>query len=421
MLNARRVVPAVVLILCAAKAGAQLNSDTVPTARTVPLREGVESQMAQSRWQLGPFRVEPALKLTNIGYNDNVTGVSEGEAKVGDYTATLGLGVRSIAPLGTKTYLRLDAVPEYTWYKDLAERRNFGFDAKASFLALFNRASLEVSTHGSDFVGTVNSENSALVNQSTKNLLVRGEVDVLRRLAVFAAYEAENTDYSPQEGDLNYELLNRNEDAQRVGLRYEFRPRLHLQLMYETTASDFPDDPTFDRNEGDAILVGFTYDRDRFFVNAVGGNRTIDYVGSGAQKFDEFTGSLFATWQFARRSTLQLSIRQRPQYSTYVENPYYLESRQGARLVVPMGQRFLVYGGAETGKNEYQAPVIIDGAPVERTDDVSNWEAGIGFRVLRSAVLTFSTRVDDYTSNVPGFDRKIVTTGINLNLGATLY
>jgi hypothetical protein len=191
--------------------------------------------------------------------------------------------------------------------------------------------------------------------------------------------------------------------------------------MVETTESDFPDDPDFAKNEGDAILAGFTYDRDELFVNAVGGNRTLEYPGTAAPKFDEFTGSLFASWNFARRTSLQLSVSRTPQYSTFVDNPYFLESRQGARLVVPMGQRFVVYGGAETGKNEYQAPVIAGDALVERTDDVSNWTAGIGFRVLRSAVLTFSTTVEEYDSNLDGFDRKVVTTAFDLNLGEAFF
>jgi len=424
MLNARRVVPAVVLILSAATAGAQLTSDTVPTQRTLPLREVIDRQLEASRWQFGPFRVEPSLKLDNLGYNDNVFGAPEGQEKVDDYTATVGLGVRSIAPLGGKTFLKIDAIPEYTWYKDLDYRRQFGYELGAGLLALFNRMSVEASGRTLDTVAPANSEDQTAIPQTTDSLVFNVDVEVMRRVFLFGALEAENTSYEPAPEDnlgTNYSLLNREETAQRVGLRYEFRPRFHVQLMYETTDSDFPDDPVFTKNSGEAILAGFTYDRDRFFVNAVGGNRTIEYPGSGAPKFDEFTGSLFASWQFARRSQLQLSVLQRPQYSTYIENPYFLESREGARLVVPMGQRFVLYGAAEMGKNEYQAPVIVDGAPVERMDDVSNWEAGIGFRVLRSAVLTFSTKVEEYDSNISQFDRKVVTTGINLNLGENLY
>lgn len=86
-----------------------------------------------------------------------------------------------------------------------------------------------------------------------------------------------------------------------------------------------------------------------------------------------------------------------------------------------MGQRFLVFGGAETGKNEYQAPVIAGDEEVVRNDDVSTWEAGIGFRLFRSAVLTISTKVDDYDSNLAGLDRKVVTTGMKLSLGGSFF
>lgn len=421
MRSAIRGVAALLLMFCAFPALGQLNSDTVPTGRTVPVRESVEAQLEESRWRFGPVRVEPELKLDNLGYNDNVFGAQEGEEKVDDYTATIGLGIRSIAPLGSKTYLRLDAIPEYTWYKDLDERRNLGYEADAALLALFNRASFEVGVSADDRVTQVTSEDATRVPQTTDNLLVKVEFDLLRRLALFAAFEARNTDYEPESEDIDYTLLNREETAQRVGLRYKFRPRLSLFAMYEVTEADFPDDDSFTKNEGDATLVGFQYDRDDLYVNGVIGQRTIEYPGSGAPKFDETTGSIQLGWQLVRRTELQLRVSQRPQYSTFIDNPYFLESRQGARLLVPMGQRFLVFGGAETGKNEYQAPVIAGDEEVVRNDDVSTWEAGIGFRLFRSAVLTISTKVDDYDSNLAGLDRKVVTTGMKLSLGGSFF
>ncbi len=409
------------LILCAGSAAAQLNSDTVPSGRIVPLRESVEAQLEESRWRFGPFRVEPELKLTNLGYNDNVFGVAEGEAKVDDYTATVGLGLRSIAPIGSKTYFRIDAVPEYTWYQDLDERRQFGWEAGATLLGLFNRMSIEVGATTSDTVAVVNSEDPTPIPQTSDRARVKVEVEILRRLSLFAGFQRLTNEYEPEEGDVNYALLNRDETAQRVGLRYEFRPRFSLLAMVEQTEADFPDDETFTKNEGEAILAGFEYDRDEFFVNAVIGQRTIEYPGSGAPKFDELTGSIFVGWQIVRRTQLQLRASRRPQYSVFVDNPYFLESRQGARLVVPMGQRFLAFGGASTGKNEYQAPVIAGDILVERVDDLSSWEAGIGVRLFRSAVLTISTKADDYHSNLPGFDRKVVTTGMNLSFGGNSF
>ncbi|MGK2856207.1 MAG: outer membrane beta-barrel protein [Thermoanaerobaculia bacterium] len=420
--TAIRGVAAALITFSAFPAVAQLNSDTVPTGPVVPLREAVDSQIENSRWRIGPLRVDPTFSLGNLGYNDNVYGASEGEEKVDDYTASASLGLKAIAPLGRKTFLLLDAAPSYTWYKDLDERRRFGFGGGGSVLFLFNRISFEVETSIiDDLVTQVSSEDSTLVPQSTDRLNVDVEVDVLPRVALFAGYSAQSTDYDPEAEDLSYDLLNRDETAARVGVRYKFRPRFNVYAMVEATDADFPDDPDFPNAEGEAILAGVEYERDSLFVNIVGGRRTIDYSKPSDVEFDEFTGSIAAGWRLVRRTQIQVRASRSPKYSIFIDNPYFLETRQGARLVVPMGSRYLTFVGGETGKNEYQTPVNAGGVLVERVDDETTWEAGIGIRVFRSSILTFSLTNEDYQSNVPGFDREVVTTGFSLSLGGLLF
>ncbi|MCM2316763.1 MAG: hypothetical protein NDJ92_16575 [Thermoanaerobaculia bacterium] len=412
-----RGVAAALVTFCALPALGQLNSDTVPTARTVPLREAVEAQLETSRWHFGPLRVHPELKLDNLGYNDNVFGVSDDAEKVDDYSATIGLGIRSIAPLGSNTYLRVDAIPEYTWYKELDERRDFGYEVGGAVLALFNRMSIEGGARSTDTVTYVSSEDATPIPERIDKVYGKIEIEAVRRLHLFAGYETQTVEYEPQESDINFGLLNRDETAARAGIRYEFRPRFSILAMFEETDAEFPDDPVFSENQGDALLAGFTYERETLYVNAVAGNRTIEYEGlGGAATFDDVTGSLFASWNFARRSELEVTVSQTPRYSYAVGNPYFLESREGVRLVVPMGRRFVAFGGVRAGKNEYPLPVLIDGELLERTDDVTGWEAGIGIRVLESAVFRFSTRLEDFDSNIAGFDRKYVSTGFNLSI-----
>lgn len=417
MRSAIRGVAVLLLMFCALPALGQLNSDTVPTARTVPLREAVEAQLEASRWRFGPLRVHPELKLDNLGYNDNVFGASEGSEKVDDYTATVGLGIRSIAPIGSKTYLRLDAIPEYTWYKDLDERRDFGYEVGGAILSLFNRMSFEGGARSTDTVTYVSSEDATPIPERIDKVYAKVELEAVRRVHLFAGYETQTVEYEPQESDINFALLNRDENAARVGLRYEFRPRFSVLAMYEETDAQFPDDQVFTENQGDALLAGFTYERETLYVNAVAGNRTIEYQGLGeAASFDDVTGSLFASWNFAKRSELELHVSQTPRYSYAVGNPFFLESREGVRLVVPMGRRFVAFGGVRAGKNEYPLPVLVDGVSLERTDDVTGWEAGIGIRVLDSAVFKLSTRLEDFDSNIAGFDRKYVSTGFTLSI-----
>ncbi len=403
------------VITVALSANAQLSSDQVPQVRVVRLEEGIESQMAESRWRWGPLRVHPQLKLSNFGYNANIFG--SGSEETSDFSATVGLGVRTIMPLGPKTFLRLDAIPEYSWYNKLAERRQFGWDAGGAFLALFNRLQIEIAGSTNNTVQAVNSEELTPTGQQIDRLYANVEVDVLKRLGLFAGAETMSTDYDPFEpdDDLNLNLLDRDEDLARIGLRYKFRPDVNVYAMYERTSAEFPNDRVFSANDGEATLAGFLYDRDRFYLNIVGGQRTIEYDGVSTPKFDDFTGSGFATLRVYGRSELGLTFRATPVYSTFVENPYFYETRTGLKLSVPMGNRLVVLGGYETGRNEYQQPVDIgDGELAIRTDDVTTWEAGLGIQLKSGIGVEVRYHLDDYGSSIDSFSREVARVQVSV-------
>jgi len=406
---------ALTITLCSIPAHAQLWSDQVPRQRVVPLKDSVEQQMSESRWRFGPFRVEPAIKLANLGYNDNIYGTETD--KVDDYTATIGVGVRSIMPLGTKTFLRLDGVPEYTWYQELSERRHFGWEAGGAFLGLFNRMQIELGARTINTVTEVSSEELRPIPQQTDRFYGNIELQILERLSIFAGGETRTIEYDPEPEDevTGVNLLDRDESAERVGIRYAFRPNVSVFGMYEQTTADFPGDETYPSNDGDAFLVGASYDRERFYLNLVGGQRSIRYEGEGNPEFDEMTGSVFLSMRVFRRSELQLTYHRKPVYSTFVSNPFFLEDRWRIGLDLPLGHRLILLASLESGTNDYQAPVgLPDGSEVIRQDDVDSWSAGLGFRLSRVAVLQVEYRTDEYTSSIPSFDRKIARLQANI-------
>jgi hypothetical protein len=385
---------------------AQISSDQVPQAREVPLRESVEAQMSESRWKWGPLRVDPEVRLANVGYNANVFGTGSDEES--DFTATIGLGVRTIMPLGPKLFLRADAIPEYTWFHELEDRRKGGWEAGGAFLALFNRLQVELAASTRATVDVVNSEELRPTGQEVERIYGNVEIAVLKRLALFVGAEARSTSYDPVEDDedLDINLLDRDETLERVGLRYKFRPWASIYVMAERTDAEFPNDPMFSENEGEALLGGFSIDRDRYYVNVVAGSRTIEYPDSGV-KFDEPTGSGFASFRVYGRSELSLKFHARPVYTTFVDNPYFYETRSGIGLTVPFGNRLALLGGYETGTNEYQQPIeIAGGGTLFRSDDVETWNAGLGFP-LRKASLAVRYTVDSYESNIDSFSRDV--------------
>jgi hypothetical protein len=400
-------------LLAVSGVAAQISSDQVPQGRQAPLQEQVESQMSQSRWKWGPFRVQQELPLANVGYNANVFGTGSDERS--DFSATVGGGVRAIMPLGPKTFLRLDAIPEYTWYRRLDERRTAGWEVGGALLALFNRMQIELAASSRATVRAVSSEELTPTDQRVDRVWGNLEVDVFRRVALFVGGEARETSYDPVEsdGDLNLELLERDERLARVGIRYKFRPWANVHAMFEKTEAEFPNDPLFSENEGDAILGGASVDRERFYFNVVAGRRTIEYPESGVT-FDEPTGSGFIAFRVFRRTELALTYRARPQYTTFAGNPYFYETRRGINLTVPMGNRLVVLSGYETGTNEFQQPVaLVGGGSVRRSDDVTSWNAGLGFP-FRRASLDVRYHVDRYESNIGSFSRDVKRIQVSL-------
>lgn len=407
------LVAAAGVLALAFDSSAQISSDQVSQAREVPLRESVEAQMSESRWKWGPLRVDPEARLANVGYNANVFGTGTDEES--DFTATIGLGVRTIMPLGPKLFLRADAIPEYTWFYELEDRRQAGWEAGGAFLALFNRMQVELAASTRSTVDVVSSEELRPTGQEIERIYGNVEIDVFKRLALFVGAEARSTSYDPVEDDeyLEIDLLDRDETLERAGIRYRFRPWANVYLMVEQTEAEFPNDPVFSENEGEALLGGFSIDRERYYVNVVAGTRTIEYPGANV-KFDEPTGSGFAAFRVYGRTELRLTFHARPVYTTFVENPYFYETRTGIDLVVPMGRRLAVLGGFETGTNEYQQPVeIAGGGTILRSDDVETWNAGFGFP-LRNGSLDVRYTVDSYESNVGSFSRDVARVEVSV-------
>src|SRR5262249_54101696 len=151
----------------------------------------------------------------------NVFGTAE--APVADWTFTAYAGLRLIVPFGPKVFFRGSALPSYTWYDKLVDRRSFGGYYDASFYGFFNRMTVQLSGYGSQSFELYSSELQTRVKTNIKDgyglldvqlggpwsLWGRGEVQVLR--------------YS-NEGQLpgsDVNVNNRTDSAARGGLRYK--------------------------------------------------------------------------------------------------------------------------------------------------------------------------------------------------------
>ncbi|MGH9364905.1 MAG: hypothetical protein ACRD1B_06525 [Thermoanaerobaculia bacterium] len=406
--------------LLPAQAFSQLATDQVPRERTVPIREQVQAEVEKSRFRLGSISIVPKLSIRDAGYNNNVFGSTDNP--VADWTATISAGVRCILPLGSKIYLRGDAVPEYIWYAQLAQGRTLGGRYSASVLGFFNRMSVEATGFGSKSSSILNSESETRVIDHLLSGSGKIEIDLLRRLSVFAGGGVQRHRYAqspPGPPDvINAKDLDRTDSTARAGIRYHFLSYLDISAGVEGIRTQFAQTPQERDNRSTAYLLGLHYGRPRLFINLSGGYRTGQaYNGSAFPRYSTATGSYFVSYSLAAPIELQVYGLRGPVYALYLDNPYYLEMRNGGGVNVQIIRQLWLRGYGEYGTNSYPVPVPVDGGgSVNRLDQATTVGGGLSVLLARNAVLTALVSRTSYSSNIPGLGRSVLrfTTSFSL-------
>jgi hypothetical protein len=399
----------------AATASAQLESDAVPHERTISDSDAIVRELEDSRHHFGAIRVRPLFSLRDFGYDNNVLGTSTDP--IGDFHSTVGFGAHGILPIGSKMYLQGLALPEYTWYQKLTNRRRFGGSYGASALGLFNRMSVEAGVD--TFIGStvLNSEQETEVPGTRTDLSGRLEIEILRRLSIYGGGEREQQRYSPLSDDqaLPIRQLERNETAVRGGVRYRFASYVDFSLGFEHTNTRFLAGTDRD-NQSDAVILGIHYDRPRSFLNLSVGARTGKADNPGVfPDYSTTTGSYYLSHDLSAPVAVDVYGHRGLGYSLTGTNAYYLETRNGAGATFSVGRRLAFRGFAEGGTNAYPLPVVVGSSPVKRTDSAITAGGGVAIRLYRKVALSVLASNTRYTSNLPGFDRSIfrVTTGLS--------
>jgi hypothetical protein len=421
--NLRAAIALLALTLCGPAVG-QIFGNTV-SARSLQLADQVKQEREDARFRLGAVRLMPYLTLKDVGYNNNVFSNDAGE-KVADYTATVAPGARLLVPFGQKIVLRAGAEPAYYWWKDLTYLRGWGITGDGQVLGLFNRLTVGATGRYADTLQLVNSEANVRTRQKQSSGDAALEVEVLRRLSVFGTYEAvqtrlDDSGFGQQPGQGLSQILDRTEYGARGGVRYRFDTRFSVAAMGQWSRAQFVNEPVDRNNEGFGALVSVRYDRARFYVELTGGYQQAKgtYEQGNFPEYRTETYTYFVSYFVARKVELQVSGWRRPQYSYYLDNPYYFETRNGAALNFSLGHRVMLGGSFSLGTNAYPVEVLAGSTLLTRRDDVETVGGTLGFVLSPTMNLAVNVRNDRYTSNIPGVGRSVLTVsgGVNWNFG----
>lgn len=399
----------------------QISSEGAIQGRSLPVAEQVKVETERVRFRLGPVGLLPFLNISELGYNSNVNGASTDV--VSDWTAKVSAGTRFILPAGSKMYLRGSVAPEYNWYLDSINRRYLGGSYDARLLGLFNRLTIEAGGGQSATSGGLSSESQQAVVEKRTTGGVALEVEILRRLAVFAGLKGGRSDYTDSDSNpaLSATALNRTEYALNGGLRYKFNEAFSFGVMVERTAADYPADPLARNNESTGYLLTVRYDRPRFFLLLGGGYRE----GQGRDSRSDYpsystgTYNYFASYFITKSLELQVLGHRRPVDSLDAANPYFFETRNALGLGLALGHRVSLRGQAEIGTNDYPIGTITSssGEAMRRSDDFVTLTGQVGVRLHRSVLLTLNASNERATSNAPNSDRSVFRYWTGLSFG----
>jgi hypothetical protein len=400
---------AFLLVTAAAKA-----QDEIPQGRIVPEHEEIEHDMARARLRLGPLRLIPSLEIYNAGYDNNVFATKSEDA-VSDWTATVRGGLRFLLPVGSKFYVRADALPTYTWYDKLTDRRFFGGFYNGVLFGFFNRLSLAVAAGGDQTYRNYSSEfDSPVVN---KNSFVSGSVEVnaVGRLYVFGEgaygrFRYDQTGTVPPDGSPSEPQPvisnNRNTTTYIGGLRYRQSRDFAISLAYSEARSDYLNQNVFRDNRTRALLAGVLLSHQNLFLNLNGGWREGVPDSSLYPRYSTGVGGFFLSYFPRSWIELRAGGRRRIVNSLSATNPYYFENRLTAGLALEFLGRFLARGFYEQGPNNYPVPQPGDnGDLIRRRDDARQWGGGLSVKVIRNVVVTGAVTRHVYESNIPSLSR----------------
>lgn len=390
--------------------------------RRLPTSEQIKQELASARFSLGPVRILPRLEIRELGYNNNILGSAENP--VSDETAQVVAGVRAILPIGRKTYVLADAMPEYDYYLRHSGLRQLNGHYGGQLLGLFNRLGLDIRGYTDRTLEYLSTELVVPVNRRTDGGSAEMEIEFLKRLGLALSYRDDRIQYSAQGQSLPAEFasaggLDRREQTARGGLRYHFTEHVSLGGFVEESQTDFRELGNPRNNRSRSYLLGLHYDRPRFYVDLMGGYQKVEpRAGGEFPEFSGLSGSAFSSYALSGRWLAVMAYAHRGiNYSLYQNISYYREEVLGGGPELRIGTRARVSIFGETGRNIYPVPVVVGEQSIVRTDQIKSWGGQVAIDLSRALVLGVRAAETRYNSNVAGFDRTIfrVSSTVSLN------
>ena len=370
-------------------------------------KEQLELQLAEAFWKAGAFGLDPWIGITNGAVVVNSFGTPDSVEQQRDTTLTLGAGISGIVPAGSKTYLTFEAIPQYVLWLEQDERNNYNQWFGARIHGFYNHLFLEAGANRRDAVRIRGSETDVETNTRYDVADLFAELRLGEAIHLFGGATLARIRTLEDEADPllpDYSAEDRDETIGRLGVRYKPRATSYIGIGVELSDADFVDEARDRSNKGTSPLVQFRHEAPEFYLTGEVVFRDLEPEGetSAFVPYDGITGKIQLSYEPGWRMTYSPYVRRDVFYSINQEYSYYETSRYGLAVQALLSERWTGRIYAEGGVDDY---VELDPAIPAREDDFTSIGIDFGVRISELLALRIGYSVDQWDSNLEGFDR----------------
>ena len=288
-------------------------------------------QLELAPWRIGPFRIQPQIVLSDIGYDSNIYYTPNAP---GDYTLTAGPALTTYLSLKKKIVFELYESPRYVYYFQTARERSWNNYFTGNVHFLLNKFFITLGYTNSNARERWNYEID--IRPRRKENGYNGDIlwQPSRKTSFSVGFRTVQYDYLVSEPSaFNIpESLNHKEQYLNASLFYQLTGRTQAFAEVEYGTFNFQYSANSRDSRSWAYYGGFNFSTSGKIRGTVRlGYKVFDAVAPTAPDFKGLVGNANVSFDIVSSLTLRGSYRRDVQFSAWVSN-YFIDNAYGAGL-----------------------------------------------------------------------------------------
>jgi hypothetical protein len=380
----------------------------------------LEAKWRKAAWRFGPFRIQPALVLSNAGMDSNIY-YSPG-VPIKDYTLTAGPAVTVYLPIYRKLILSGTASPQYVHYFKTKQERTWNHYFTGSAALSLKRVFLSFDVKYSDARERWNTEIDIRPRLKEDGLGGSFLVQTSHRTSLSIGYQEAKYGYENLLFDIFNvrERLNRKEQYVNLSAYYRFTSRMKffLDFEYGMFNFDFANTANLKDSRSRAAYGGVEFSttgRIRGKVRV--GYKQFDIKNPDGKDYQGIAGDSQVSVRLARTIVVRASYMRDVNFSLWYNNAYFIGSRPAAGASLYLLRFLRLDYDYSYGRNNYpveQPDSGGGGTGVKRLDDYRIHSAGLYFRIWKKTAIGVIASRWQRISNLAAENDKRYFYGLNL-------